>query len=79
MVNLGKFDTVNGFFVQNDTDGDFVGDVCDNCRLVVNTDQTDTDNDGIGDACDSDSDADATDDDTDLCPYVYDGKWWSLC
>jgi len=53
---------------QTDTDGDGVGDVCndaddsdgdeysdviDNCPFVVNPDQTDTDSDGIGDVCDS--------------------------
>ena len=36
-----------------DTDGDGVGDDCDNCDAAMNQDQGDTDGDGVGDACDN--------------------------
>ncbi len=36
-----------------DTDGDGVGDACDNCPSVSNADQADSDGDGVGDACDA--------------------------
>jgi len=36
-----------------DTDGDGIGDACDNCPAVVNLTQNDADLDGVGDACDN--------------------------
>ena len=38
---------------QTDSDGDGVGDACDNCVSTSNAAQTDTDQNGVGDACDT--------------------------
>ena len=37
----------------NDSDGDGIGDRCDNCRNVSNPNQRDQDRDGWGDVCDN--------------------------
>ena len=40
-----------------DTDGDRIGDECDNCVFTSGS-ENDIDNDGIGDMCDDDKDGD---------------------
>jgi Thrombospondin type 3 repeat len=64
-------------FLDADSDGDGVRDICDNCPSVANKDQADDDNDGIGDVCDKcphDADNDADGDglcaDVDPDPYT---------
>jgi len=49
-LDMGAYETQTD---GDDTDGDGVADVCDNCPDTSNADQADTDVDGIGDACES--------------------------
>ncbi|MEM3373877.1 MAG: thrombospondin type 3 repeat-containing protein [Candidatus Woesearchaeota archaeon] len=55
---------------QKDSDGDGVGDVCDNCPDIKNPDQADWNNNGKGDACE-DTDGDGFIDKEDKCPAIY--------
>ena len=56
---------------QEDTDGDGIGDVCDNCPDDSNPNQADGDCDGTGDVCDGTMDcSEGTDCDSD-CDGVY--------
>jgi hypothetical protein len=54
----------------DDTDGDGVNDDIDNCPAASNADQADFDGDLIGDVCDSDDDNDFVSDAADNCPLV---------
>lgn len=65
---------------QENSDGDSLGDVCDNCPYATNPYQDDTDGDGIGNVCDNcpydsnpeqeDADSDFVGDICDNCPYA---------
>ncbi|MFK8029940.1 MAG: Ig-like domain-containing protein [Gammaproteobacteria bacterium] len=51
VISLSLFAQIT---LAQDTDGDSILDVDDNCTLAANMDQRDTDSDGIGSACDPD-------------------------
>jgi len=52
-----------------DTDGDGVHNICDNCSEIANADQGDSDSDGLGDACDPDNDNDGVLNGDDCAPF----------
>jgi len=53
-----------------DTDGDGVRAIADNCLSTPNPSQADSDGDGAGDACDTDDDNDGIADLSDNCPFT---------
>lgn len=55
---------------QVDSDGDGVGNLCDNCIRKRNPYQEDFDHDGLGNACDPDPDQDGIFTGTDNCPLA---------
>jgi len=56
--------------VDDDDDGDGVGDTDDNCPLLSNPGQENLDGDSQGDGCDGDDDNDTVEDDQDNCPAL---------
>jgi hypothetical protein len=57
---------------QEDSDGDGVGEICDNCPNVANPEQADLVGDGVGDVCDLDDiDLDGVPNGDDNCPDVF--------
>jgi len=69
------------FIPGEDSDGDGLGEICDNCPATYNPNQEDDDGDEVGDACDNclttpnpdqaDSDDDEVGDACDNCPLTY--------
>lgn len=53
----------------DDSDGDDIPDLCDNCVGASNPQQEDCDGDSIGDACDDDIDGDGVENTVDVCPH----------
>ena len=55
---------------QTDSDGDCIGDLCDEFPEIYDPTQLDSDSDGVSDVCDADDDNDSVLDANDNCPLV---------
>jgi len=53
VLSNSEIDELYNQGANNDSDGDGIADINDNCPDIVNPDQVDSDGDGVGDACDS--------------------------
>ncbi len=66
--SLSPLPANRAFRLYEDSDGDGVANVADNCPEIDNPNQTNIDGDSLGDACETDNDNDGVDDDQDNCP-----------
>jgi gliding motility-associated-like protein len=67
-INLFELELCVVGELAQDSDGDGINDLADNCPDIANGDQADLDGDGIGDFCDDDRDGDGVLNSEDNCP-----------
>jgi len=71
-IDVGKVFIISGADITlDDSDGDAIDAVCDNCPDDYNPDQADNEGDGLGDVCDDDDDDDGVGDQSDNCQFVF--------